>query len=85
MHWMARSIPILAIVGLLVLAIGRPILETRRARIIRISLSGLAFAMAALLLVLIIFFRPASCRALGGFWTPAGHCTGEFGGNGNKG
>ena len=82
---MAVLIPISVIVGLLVLGIRRPLFEERRTRIIAISISGLAFAMAVLLLVLLIFFRPASCRALGGYWTPKGHCTAEFGGNGDNG
>lgn len=59
--------------------------ETRKGRRAVRTLGGLFFSVAALLVVLLIFFRPASCRTLGGFWTPRGHCSGEFGGNGTNG
>ena len=59
--------------------------DTRKGRIIAAAVGGLSLVLGALLIVSLVYYRPATCRALGGFWTPRGHCSSEFGGNGDNG
>jgi hypothetical protein len=59
--------------------------KTRMRRVMTGLLGGLALMMGAFLIVSLVYFRPTTCRVLGGFMTMRGHCTSEVGGGGDNG
>ena len=79
MHVMPLIVLMLLIAGVVIWSFAP---DNGRGRTIR-SLAAGMFIVAGVLVILLLFFREPTCRALGGNWiSGSGACQNEWGGNG---